>query len=112
MTNKQELNNEELEKVSGGNFEYENYSRQYPNRIKADDVINHTGKNVLITKPFFSGKTYSMDWIVGTLRSVYEESSGCSTHKVAQVSVIDSYYPEYKSGTHEYKVDDWCFYTE
>lgn len=87
MTNKQELNKEELEEVSGGEAlngcAY--HLLHYTKKIDKYQTENYIGEKAFMKNP-------NEDWLVGTIKKSFEKTYKCGTRRVATVYVTDSNY--------------------
>lgn len=106
MTEKKELNNEELNQVSGGAYGYEKYRKQYTIKIDKKDIENYIGQNLYFD--FSSVDDYH--WVCGTLVDSYEKSHGCGTTRIAKIAVIEACGYLGSSSTQELSIDSWRVY--
>lgn len=118
MTNKNDLNQKQLDKVSGGfsiNAEGEKkYRDEYTIEIDQYDTVNYIGQNLYFSYynklPKGNGIRYIHNWIYGTLLDSYEKSFECGTKRTGKVQVIESGGDDPEHGLTEIYLDTWKTY--
>lgn len=90
MTDKKQLNEEQLNEVAGGSENKDKINRylsEYSIRIDEGSLDNYVGQKVFFLN---KGNTSSHFWIFGTLLSkVICESVGCGTQHRAKIDITD-----------------------
>lgn len=119
MTNKNEIDYDELEQVTGGRLEKneKQYHDRYTRRLDKYDTENYIGQNLYFLYDYDRGNTNGQScsthtFIFGTLIDSYEKPETCGTTRTAKVSVIISEGNDAKSGTVDISLDTWKVYAE
>lgn len=110
MTNKQELNEKELEQISGGSS-VDDYKKEYPNKLDKYETANHIGEELFFVAYTSVDSSVICEWIIGTLLNSYEKESGCGTIRTATVSVNQSNVNSYR-GSKDISLDKWTAYSK
>lgn len=114
MTNKNELNEKELNEVSGGYNEVNNpFRQQYPNKINKDNISNYINQTLYfdcLRPNDTSLPPYS--WILGLLLNIYEKSSSCGNTLMAKVKVINAGGCTINENPTEISLDTYNAYTD
>lgn len=120
MTDKNQLNNEELNKVSGGTLKCNSnsYENEYTHKIDKYDTVNYIGQDLLfksVTTERYNNQTIDKkSFVFGTLVDSYEKEKSCGTTRTAKV------YVKYSSGcvtfncnaNTELSLDKWGAYSK
>lgn len=120
MTDKNELKQEQLEKVSGGMPLAEGekkYRDKYTRKIGTDEAANYVGQNLYFVEDYDitnnSPDTHVHTFIFGTLTKVFDQTMACGdTRKVGSVTVIESKGSHFAVGGTDVFLNDWQIYVE